>query len=203
MGNIYRFDLQPWIDKFELENYVETGLGWHVSLDWALKYRFKNFYSVDLDPEMVANAKFLTEKHPNLHIFEGYSTNFLSSQVPEILGNTLFFLDAHFAFSDKGALSYEDSIKKYKKESLPLEQELKIIIENRDVSSDVFILDDFFIFLGDDSCEFAKSRPFEHRKLCADLGIDLNPDFVQGLLGKTHDIQYDNRDQVYLIATPK
>lgn len=200
MGALHRFDLQPWIDKYQLDNYVETGFGDLTSFKHAFKYPFKKFYGVDLDNDWFENAVRFTN---NATFVCDYSTTFLKDWVPKIEGPTLWYLDSHFVASDYKNLPYEESIKKYQRQSLPLEDELRIIKNLRDVSRDVFVIDDFFLYSGDGATEWTKQNPFKYRKLVEDLDIELSDSVIKRILEDTHDFEEVGIDQSYLIATPK
>lgn len=205
MGNLYQFELNEWLDKYDIDNYVETGLGYGESLRWAMRYtRFKQLYSVDLDEDMVVRNQGLAWECKRVNLFRDYSTEFLKNQVPELIGNTLFFLDAHFAESDFKHLPYEDSMRKYGKHSMPLVDEIEIIKNNRDISGDIFILDDWCIV--DPSVEHeskAQGIIWRHGELQKELGLGMGPQDILPFFEKTHDFFVDNRAQAYAIFLPK
>ena len=49
MGELHRFDLRPFIDKYDLKIYFESGTGKAVSLRHALNYSFEKYFSVDVE----------------------------------------------------------------------------------------------------------------------------------------------------------
>lgn len=201
MGAFHRFDPTEWINKYNIENYVETGFGDLTSFKYSLLFPFEKWYGVDLDKDWFDQAQWLSSENV---IFENdYSTNALKKWCNSFGGNTLYYLDSHFPFSDYKGLSYSESISKYKEQSLPLKDELKIIVSNRDISGDIFILDDFYIYEGDDMTEWSRNNPFKYRELAKELNINLSSKFVYDKLDKTHNIEVDTRDQGYLIALPK
>lgn len=201
MGAFHRFDPTEWINKYNIENYVETGFGDLTSFKHSLFFPFKKWYGVDLDKELFDRAQYLASE--DVIFVNDYSTEALKKWTLEIKGNTCWFLDSHFPFSDYKGLSYNESISKYKEQSLPLENELEMIVSNRNVSNDVFVIDDFFIYAGDDLTEWSRNNPFKYRKLAKEFNIDLNVKFIYNELELTHNIEIDVRDQGYLIATPK
>jgi hypothetical protein len=201
MGSFYRFDPSDWIEKYKLVNYVELGFGDLTSFKHALNYNFAKWYGVDLDKDWCSQAQWLVSDY--VTIVNDYSTNALKLWSKEIFGNSLIFMDSHFYLSDYRGLSYEESIRTYKRDSLPLEDELNVLIENRDISRDVIIIDDVFLYIGDHLTEWSKQNPFKHRDLVKELGIDLSPQFIYDKLSATHNIEINTQDQGYLIATPK
>ena len=73
-----------------------------------------------------------------------------------------------------------------------LEAELKIISENRDITNDVFIIDDLRIYadLPGGSWEFRSTAGAE------------NHDFIETLIGKTHLLVEHHQDQGYMLGFP-
>ena len=61
---------------------------------------------------------------------------------------TLWWLDAHFPGADYGDAGYgaEEDIDK----RLPMEKELKIMVQNRDLSNDIIFMDDLRIYVDRD-----------------------------------------------------
>ena len=53
MGEITAFDLSVLKNKYEIKNYVETGTGEAVSLQYALKFGFSKYYTVDIDEDLI------------------------------------------------------------------------------------------------------------------------------------------------------
>lgn len=200
MGALYRFDLSEWITKYNLVSYVELGFGDLSSFKHALKYNFKKYYGVDLDHQWVENAKSLESE--NIKFYCDYSTSFLKEYASKIEGPALWFLDSHFVSSDYRGLPYDESIRVHKRHSLPLEDEILIIKNNRDISKDVFICDDFFLYSGDDATEWTRSNPFQHRELVKSLDIDLSVDVIYRLFYNTHSFKEVKMDQSYLICLP-
>lgn len=201
MGAFHRFDPTEWINKYNIENYVETGFGDLTSFKHSLFFPFKKWYGVDLDKDWFDQAQWLSCE--NVMFENDYSTNALKKWIKDIKGNVCWYLDSHFPFSDYKGLSYSESISQYKEQSLPLEYELEMIISNKDISNDVFVIDDFCIYAGDDLTEWSRKNPFKYRDLAKQLNIDLSPNFIYDFLDETHDIKIDTRDQGYLIAIPK
>lgn len=205
MGALYRFDLQPLIDKYKLVNYVETGTGTGSCLNYARQYNFKKLYSIELDKEFIDNLKYIEKLDFRVKLINNYSTKALKDLLPKLSCDPcLVWLDGHFAGNpDHYKCTYEESILNYGKDSFPLEEELKLLKQYRNISKDVVIIDDFILYSENEPCEWAKNNSFQYRKLAEDCGINLNPDFIYDILNETHIIEKDQRDQCYLIAIPK
>jgi hypothetical protein len=108
-------------------------------------------------------------------------------------GNVLFFLDAHFPGADFHYESYT-SVTDYNIR-LPLKRELETISALRDISKDVFIIDDLRVYEDNDYSD----GNWPLRSVAGGNGID----FVYQIFEKTHNIQKDLRHQGFLIITPK
>ena len=150
MGCLRRHNLNDYFDKYKLKYYFETGTGKAEALEHAAQYPFKKCYTVDIDEELV---KFSFEKLKDrstcdIEFLIGRSSDILEEYVPKIPKKSaaLFFLDAHFPGADFQKCTYEESIREHKQDAFPLEEEVDIIINNRDTSNDVFIIDDLILY---------------------------------------------------------
>jgi hypothetical protein len=203
MGVLYAFDLTDIILKYDLEYYFETGTGIGECLEYALRYPFKELYSVDIDDELIkaARNKF-AETDKDLKLFTGTSEDILREHVPSLPKDspTLFFLDAHFPGADFHKISYEESIRTYKEVAFPLEEEIKIIQEARDTSRDVIILDDLMLYEPSDKYEH---KGWEYGWLQEELNLATSSQFIYDAFQETHNFTKDYRNQGYLVITPK
>ena len=57
MGELNIFNLEHFNTKHNCEIYVETGTGIGVCLSHMLKYKFKKYYSIDIDGDLIEQAK--------------------------------------------------------------------------------------------------------------------------------------------------
>jgi hypothetical protein len=193
MGAIYHHDVSSYIKKYDLEYYVETGTGQGDCLTFALKHKFKGFYSVEIYPQIYEIAKNKFKNFVNCEILQGNSYEKLPEILTQLEGNILFFLDAHFPGADFHFETY-DSTKDYDTR-LPLKKELETIKINRSNNKDVFIIDDLRVYEDNNYTDGNWSL----RKEVGGDGID----FVYELFGQSHNIEKDLRYQGYLILTPK
>lgn len=205
MGAFYRFELtrvEDWINKYNIKNYVETGFGDLTSFRYAANCPFNKFYGVDFDEGWFNNA--VNNCGSNCRFWHGLSTQAIPVICSELEGNTCWFLDAHFAGgADYGKCTQAESIQTYERSSLPLEDEIKLIKSNRDISNDIFVLDDYMIYDENCNCEWARQHCFPERELAKSLNIDVSPDWLYKAFEDTHNIEIDLRDQGYFVATPK
>jgi hypothetical protein len=111
-----------------------------------------------------------------------------------------FFLDAHFPGADFHKITYEESIREFKDEAFPLLNEIKIIKERRDISKDVFIIDDWKLY--DDTLPY-EFPGWQYKYLQEELGLVTNSSTIISEFTDTHDCEINVRHQGFLIATPK
>ena len=218
MGNLKKHDVNVFIDRYDLANYVETGTGAAECLQYAMCCKFKNFYSVEIHEEVYKTAnnilnQFVTKNKAVLSTELKDVKLLLGSseeKIPEILekleGPTMFFLDAHFPGADFRHARYDaiedDSVR------MPLSVELKAIVKNRDISKDVFIIDDLWLYeegaYEAGSFNAHMQRYFATEKYDAQkIKGSQTSEFIYKLLSETHNVTKDMRDQGYLIFTPK
>jgi len=199
MGTIYNaVKLKEVIETFNIKNFVETGTGSGESLSYIINLEIDdiNIYTIEVIDEIY---NFIVDKFnifKNVNLIKGYS-HIEMSKILEKLSPlpTLFWNDAHFPGADycineATYTSETDAIKR-----IPLETELRIIKESgRDISKDVFILDDLRVY---------KDGPYESgnwdmREVCGGDSID----FVYDLFKDSHFIIESYLSQGYLILFP-
>ena len=204
MGSISAFNLNYYIDSHNCEIYVETGTGIAECLTYAIKHPFKNFYSIELDEDLVKQAKLKISQN-NVEIINNYSTKALIDLLPNLseCKSIFFFLDAHFPGADFHKITYEESIRKYMNDALPLEEEVDIILSKRDISNDVFIIDDWFLYQPELKYEASNTVNWEYKPLQEELGLITNGNSIIKKFEKTHNYTVNPRHQGYLILTPK
>lgn len=203
MGVLYAFDLTDLIIDYGLEYYFETGTGIGECLEYALKYPFNKFYSVDIDEQLIeaAREKF-SGYNKDINLTATTSVEFVREYAPELPKEspTLFFLDAHFPGADFHKMSYEDSIRTYKEVAFPLEEEINILQSLRDTSKDVIILDDLMLYEPGDMYEH---KGWEYGWLQEELNLATSSQFIYNVFQDTHNFKKDYRNQGYLVITPK
>ena len=213
MGTLKKHDVSSLQDNYNLINYVETGTGEGECLEHAIIHSFTNFHSIEIYDQVYLKAK---EKFDILSslcrkeckLYHGSSVDKLPEVLSLIEGPTLFFLDAHFPGADFRHERYdaikEDEIR------IPLKVELETIIRMKDISKDVFIIDDLWLY---EDANYQTGTLNDHLdKHFPGLGYTReelsggqNSDFIYELFAQTdtHDIKKDYRDQGYLVLTPK
>jgi hypothetical protein len=200
MGQITAFDLADLKDKYNISNYVETGTGEAVSLQYALQFEFNNYYTIDIDEDLIQRAWIVYGGLNNVNFICNLSKNALSDLMPKLSTDpTLFFLDAHFPGADFHKISYEESLRTYMNDAFPLKDEIFIIKSGRDISNDVFVIDDFSLY---EEGQY-DAAVWRYQWLQEELGLQTDSAFLYEAFEQTHKVQKDMRHQGYLLVTPK
>ena len=206
MGLLREHKLTDYIDRYNLKYYFETGTGKAECLEYALRYPFEEYWTVDIDEDLIEESfnKF-KNMSKNINLLIGKSTEILDEYVPQIPKEspTLFYLDAHFPGADFQKCTYEESIREHKQDAFPLEEEVDVILEKRDVSKDVFIIDDLVLYEEGDYACLNEGCIWEYGWLQEELDLKTDSKFLYEKFEKTHDFKKDLRSQGYLIITPK
>lgn len=206
MGSLRDHKLNDYIKKYNLKYYFETGTGVGDCLSYALNYDFDEYYTVDIDEDLVSKTyATLKRVNKNINFLIGKSTDILDEYLDQIPKESpiLFYLDAHFPGADFHKCTYEESIREHKIDAFPLEEEIDIIISKRDCSKDVFIIDDLVLYEPGDYTWVLAGNNYEYGWLQEELGIKTDSSFLYEKLEKTHNFEKDLRHQGYLIITPK
>ena len=206
MGLLREHKLTDYIDRYNLKYYFETGTGKAECLEYALRYPFEEYWTVDIDEDLIEESfKKFQNMSKNINLLIGKSTDILDEYVPQIPKEspTLFYLDAHFPGADFQKCTYEESIREHKKDAFPLEEEVDVILEKRDVSKDVFIIDDLVLYEEGDYACLKEGCIWEYGWLQEELDLKTDSKFLYEKFEKTHNFKKDLRAQGYLIITPK
>ncbi len=190
MGLLTRFNLSDYKDH---KIFVETGTHYGDAVDYALGFHFEQIHTIEIDPFLY--KRLIGKYNPlplSLELHLGASRDIFPTLLPG-LSETVFWLDAHFPCADDRRAGYGDE--KDIELRLPLEKELRQIKKYKDISGDVFLIDDLRIY---EDGPFAAGNWVDRLKFGGD-GIE----FVEEILGDTHTITKRYEDQGYLIATPK
>jgi len=201
MGELNIFNLNNFLTEHNCINYVETGTGRGDCLNHALDYKFNNYYSIDLDGDLIKQAR-RNFPQENIEFIHNYSSEALKDLLPSLPKEEpiLFFLDAHFPGADFGKMSYEQSIREFKSEAFPLLNEIKIIKKYRDISKDCFIIDDWKLY---DKTQNYEMGGWNYEDLQKELNLITNGDVILNEFKNTHNHKVKLRHQGFLFVTPK
>ena len=184
------------LDFYDIKNFVETGTGQAEVVQTVVEADDTfNIHTIEVIPEIYDKNKinFSYLKDVNWHL--GTSFDILPEILPDLKGTTLFWMDAHFPGADFGLSSYGDE--KDDDKRLPLKKELETIVANRDVTNDVFVIDDLRIY---EDGPFGDGN-WEDREKYGGDGIE----FIEELFDETHYVvkSYNAQGSILLFPVSK
>jgi hypothetical protein len=95
-GDLYiKQEIEKLILKFDIENVIETGT-FMGSTAKVLSTMVKNVYTIELNDEHYNESNAYLKDLSNVKIIKGDSKEELDKIIPDLKGNTLCYLDAHF-----------------------------------------------------------------------------------------------------------
>ena len=201
MGSMNIFDIESIKRNFNLSYFIETGTGIGNSLKYVLEKtnenKFDEYFSIEISTSLYEQCLLLKQNYKNQNITLINSNS--SDGLKEILlnipqnKNVFFWLDAHFPDADHNNASYNSTTDKHIR--IPLEEEIKIIKENRKNCKDYFIIDDLRIY-EDGNFEGGNWRD---RSQCGGNGIQ----FIHDAFSDTHNITKLFNHEGYIIVIPK
>ena len=186
-------DIKNVVDFYEVKNFVETGTGIGEVVQSVCEVDSTlNIHTVEILKEIYDKNLISFSYLKNVAWHLGQSSDILPTIIPILKGNTLFWMDAHFPGADFGLASYGDE--KDLKKRLPLQSELEIIVNSKEVSNDVFVIDDLRIY---------EDGPFEEgnwsdRKKYGGDGIG----FIEEMFDDTHYVVKSYNKQGFVILLP-
>lgn len=196
MGVLSDFDLAGLISEYGCRFLIETGTGLGKSVDFAAEHKFDQIYSIEIMHALALQAGLRFAKNPMITIIHGKSEKGLREALEEIPQEApvIYWLDAHFPGADFRLAAYRDE--KNEIVRLPLERELRLLAELRDISRDVFLIDDLRIY--EDGSFEEGPCPADHRP----APEYRHTHFVDEILGATHRFERSMRRTGYLCAYP-
>jgi hypothetical protein len=197
VGVLADFDLADLMHRYGCRYLIETGTGLGKSIDHASQFPFEQIFSIEIMHSLALQAGLRFAKNPAITIIHGKSERGLVEALEEIPGDApvIYWLDAHFPGADFRLASYRDE--KNEMVRLPLERELRLLSGLRDISRDVFLIDDLRIY--EDGAFEEGPCPADHRPAPEYRHVR----FVQEILGGTHQLEKSLRRTGYLCAFPK
>ncbi len=187
MGAVYEWPIGELKKEYNLEIAIETGTHLGDGATYLAAQNFKKVYTIELLEHMFDSNDF--SNIPSIHAFLGSSVDVLPNILKENYDTpTLFWLDAHLP-SHYGHPRDDET-------ELPLKRELELIVENKNISRDVFIIDDVRIY--EDGPYTSGDCPPDYKASDNERGIG----FMCNPFRKTHLITKDNRSEGFLILEP-
>lgn len=203
MGDITIFDINSFLNKYNIKYFCETGTLHGDAVNFISKFSFDKIISIEI-VESLATAAVQRFKHDSrINIVLGDSSKVLQTVCETTLNNnTLFWLDAHFPGADNNLTSYDQE--KDNDTRVPLKAELQVIQKRSELFEDVIIIDDLWLFeegpfeWGTFNEHMSKYHNSEKRELIC--GQDSS--FIYNMFNETHNIEKLNSHQGYLVLTP-
>ena len=184
------------LDFYDIKNFVETGTGQAEVVQTVVEADDTlNVHTIEVIPEIYDKNKINFSYLKDVNWPLGTSFDILPEILPDLKGTTLFWMDAHFPGADFGLSSYGDE--KDDDKRLPLKKELETIVENRDVTNDVFVIDDLRIY---EDGPFGDGN-WEDREKYGGDGIE----FIEELFDETHYVvkSYNAQGSILLFPVSK
>jgi hypothetical protein len=122
------------LHRFEIPNFVETGTYNGETAAWAGE-RFERVVTVELSPELHAQAELRLAAHASVEARLGRSRDVLAEVVPGLQGPALFWLDAHWSGDQTSG----------ERDQCPLLDELAIV--RRHANAQYVLIDDARMFM--------------------------------------------------------
>jgi len=193
MGLLKRHDIRLMKRMFDIDLLIETGTYKGESVAHALRCGYQKIITIEIIESLAKQAQeqfadFSGVLVVNAESAPGINSLFLSGKIDQ-KEKILWWLDAHLPqhySNDYDQLTDKNII-------FPLKGELTAITKNRDVSRDIFIMDDLRLY---------EDGPFLNGNCSKGTRPFSNHNFVIELLGATHKITKDFRDEGYLVALP-
>ncbi len=178
--------LQQIIDVFNVDTFVETGTYTGDTALHAAKF-FKDVHTIELHKKMYKQAKKRFQRHENIHIYHGDSSETLKHILPSMTGNIILWLDAHYS-GENTAMSFDNP--EDGNAITAIRRELAAIQESG-INDCVILIDDILGFGAMiDGQEFASCWAYPSIQEICDTLRTINHNFEFALLGDTL-ISYD------------
>jgi hypothetical protein len=141
MSGFQDLNIKPFLNKYQISNFVETGCHTGSGIRHAIMNGIQNIYSCDIDKKFVDACQ---QQFPQAIIMHQHSVDFLDGIANIIPGNCLFWLDAHFPELTGGKSNNEE-------ERFPLFKELALLSKKDGIEKDVILVDDIRVIISPDN----------------------------------------------------
>lgn len=194
MGRLSRFNLDKLRSQTSAEFFFETGTWRGDGVAYASRSAFKKLYSSEIVSSVASRATERFKNDDRVNIINASSIDALNRILPDLNGNCIFWLDAHFPGAEEGLNDYNEFADETVK--LPLEKELDMIATRNNTYQDVILIDDLRIY---------EEGDFQNGNLPANVLPPKirNIRFAENLFEKTHIIKRSLIDEGYLLLLPK
>jgi len=194
MGELFVFDLGALLKTYAADTFFETGTGFGFGVQFARMFAFQKIFSVDIVASEIERLKAPFSCDSRVQLFAGLSVDVMRKVLPQISGNIIFWLDAHFPGAHHQLTAYD--AENDADVRLPLEKELTLIKQLRPGKRDVILIDDLRIYEKDN---------FEDGNL-SDLGLEsigkLESRFLYTTFRETHEARRILKNTGYFMLLP-
>lgn len=138
-------ELLQWYGKqYGVTLFVETGsfLG---DTAFAMKDSFEKVFTIELQEELAEKCRQRFAGEPKVSVYQGNSAEILRDILPELSGNTLFWLDAHYSSAFHLGNTFIQTARGSK--DTPIVEELQILLQHG-LKKNVILIDDARLFVG-------------------------------------------------------
>ncbi len=195
MGELFLFNLGDIIKAHNTDTFFETGTGFGFGVQFARIFPFRSILSVDIVAGEIKRLQPAFRFDPRVRLFAGKSVDVMRQVLPQIPGNIIFWLDAHFPGAHHELQTYD--AERDLNIRLPLEQELTLIKQLRAGKRDVILIDDLRIY---------EKGNYEDGNL-SDMGLEnlgkYDSNFLYTTFQETHDAHKILKNTGYLMLLPK
>jgi hypothetical protein len=195
MGELFFFPLGKLIEIFKCDTFFETGTGFGFGVHFARMFPFRNIFSVEILASEGARLRAPFSSDRRIQLFAGRSTEIMSQVLPQIQGNIIFWLDAHFPGAHHHLQGYD--AERDLDTRLPLEKELALIKQLRPGKRDVILIDDLRIY-EKDNYEWGNMSDYGQEALGK-----YDSKFLYTMFEETHTAQKFLNHTGYLALLPK
>lgn len=205
MGNLFKLDIKPVLEKFNIKNFIETGTLYGDCIKNVLYtgHNFDKIYTIEIVEILAESAGLQFGDNKTVSVINSNSVDGLVQIFDkELKGPTMFWLDAHFPGVDSG----HNNMNMNDEHNMPLKEELELIKKHRSNCNDVIIMDDMWIFkdfpelpVTFDQHMINHGRTLRRSHLTNEDSID----WITDMFKDTHTSKTVLIDQGFLILFPK
>lgn len=190
MSELCNLPVRELKEHFGLRSFVETGTHEGKGLDFAIEIGFEQYHSCDIVQKYAEPAFYkYGGNQGSVQIFHGDSLAFLR-QLPQGIGPTLFWLDAHQPWA------YDHEIAETYLNKFPVLFELELIRQRPGYERDVILMDDLIVIQG--------SPRWHEGEVCDYFQVrDIDWPRLVGYLAETHVAEVNLGQEGILMFLPK
>ena len=205
MGNLLIYDVERFINEYNLTSFIETGTLYGESVEYARKFFFDKIISIEIEEDLAQHNRAKFSHDRRVTIITGDSSAKISEALEMADSPCLFWLDAHFPGGDRN----DDKRRGYLDEEsvetrVPLLKEIEEILKFEHFEKSVLLIDDARLFEEENPNLDNHLRNIGQGSLTRDTLCPYNSKNIFDKLSETHNI---TRIKAYgegnYVVTPK